>query len=157
MKLGDLHHAPGAVRTRKRRGKGRGTGVGGTAGKGTKGHSSRSGGGSHPWFEGGQMPIQRRLPKRGFKRPQKIVFQIIDLTDLSELGAASVNRELLAEKGLIRKNGGPVKLLADGEIKSSVTVTVDAASKSAKGKVEAAGGKVEIIVPKIPANQAGGK
>ena len=148
MKLGDLHHAEGAVRKRKRLGKGRGTGVGGTAGKGTKGQSSRSGGGSHPWFEGGQMPIQRRLPKRGFKRPQKIVFQIIDLSDLAALGVDSVTREVMVEKGLIRKNGGPVKLLADGEIQSSVTVTVDAVSQSARSKVETAGGKVELPAKK---------
>lgn len=144
MKLGDLRHADGATKTRKRRGKGRATGVGGTSGRGNKGSGSRSGGGGvHRWSEGGQMPIQRRLPKRGFRRPQKIVFQIVDVGQLAELQVDVVDRELLVKKGLVRKNGGPVKILSDGEIQTAVKVHVEASSKAAKAKIESAGGTIE--------------
>jgi large subunit ribosomal protein L15 len=143
MKLGDLHHAPGATSTKKRRGKGRATGVGGTSGRGNKGVGSRSGGRVHRWFEGGQMPIQRRLPKRGFRRPQKIVFQIVDVGQVAELKVDLVNRELLIKHGLVRKNGGPIKLLADGEIQAAIKILVDASSRAAKAKIESAGGAIE--------------
>ena len=142
MKLGDLHHAPGAVRKPKRRGKGRGTGIGGTGGRGNKGQGQRSGTTTPPWFEGGQMPLQRRVPKRGFRRPDKVVFQVVDVGQVAGLEAATVTREILVENGLVRVNGGPVKLLADGEVKRAVTVKVDAASKAARAKIEAAGGSV---------------
>lgn len=142
MKLGDLHHAPGAVKDRKRRGKGRATGVGGTAGRGHKGAGARSGHRKRAWFEGGQMPLQRRVPKRGFKRPQKVVFQVVDVGQVAGLEADKVTRALLVEKGLVRKNGGPVKLLADGEVSRAIAVQVDAASKAARAKIEAAGGTV---------------
>jgi large subunit ribosomal protein L15 len=145
MKLGDLHPAAGSTRKKKRRGKGRATGIGGTAGKGAKGHSSRSGGGVHLWFEGGQMPAQRRLPKRGFKRPQKIVFQVVDVGQVAELGQEKVDLGLLAKNGLVRADGGPVKLLADGSVSSAVQVEVHAASASAKAKIEAAGGSVQLV------------
>lgn len=149
MKLGDLRHAEGATKSRKRRGKGRATGVGGTSGRGNKGSGARSGGGGvHPWSEGGQMPIQRRLPKRGFRRPQKIAFQIVDVGQLANLRAEVVDRELLVKKGMVRKNGGPVKLLADGEIQTAVKVHVDASSKSAQAKIESAGGTIETPVKK---------
>jgi large subunit ribosomal protein L15 len=127
MKLGDLHH---------------GTGIGGTGGRGNKGQGQRSGTTTPPWFEGGQMPLQRRVPKRGFRRPDKVVFQVVDVGQVAGLEAATVTRETLVEKGLVRKNGGPVKLLADGDVKSAITVKVDAASKAAKAKIEAAGGSV---------------
>jgi len=144
MKLGELRHAEGATKTKKRRGKGRATGVGGTSGRGNKGSGSRSGGGGvHPWSEGGQMPLQRRLPKRGFRRPQKIVFQIVDVGQLAELQAELVDREMLVKKGLVRKNGGPIKVLADGEIQTAVKVHADASSKAAKAKIESAGGTIE--------------
>jgi large subunit ribosomal protein L15 len=142
MKLGDLHHAAGAVRKSKRRGKGRGTGIGGTGGRGNKGQGQRTGTTTPPWFEGGQMPLQRRVPKRGFRRPDKVVFQVVDVGQLALLEVGTVNRETLVEKGLIRKNGGPIKLLADGDVKSAITVKVDASSKAAKAKIEAAGGSV---------------
>jgi large subunit ribosomal protein L15 len=142
MRLGDLHHAAGAVRKPKRRGKGRGTGIGGTGGRGNKGQGQRTGTTTPPWFEGGQMPLQRRVPKRGFRRPDKVVFQVVDVGQVALLEAATVTRDTLVEKGLVRKNGGPVKLLADGEVKSAITVKVDAASKAAKAKIEAAGGSV---------------
>jgi large subunit ribosomal protein L15 len=89
------------------------------------------------------MPIQRRLPKRGFRRPQKIVFQIVDVGQLAELQVELVDRELLIKRGLVRKNGGPVKILADGEIQTAVKVHVEASSKAAKAKIEAAGGAIE--------------
>jgi large subunit ribosomal protein L15 len=97
----------------------------------------------HHWAEGGQMPIQRRLPKRGFRRPQKIIFQIVDVGQLADLQAEVVDRDLLVAKGLVRKNGGPVKLLADGEIQTAVKVQVDASSKTAQAKIESAGGSIE--------------
>ena len=145
MKLGDLHPAAGSTHKKKRRGKGRGSGLGGTAGKGGKGHSARTGGGVHLWFEGGQMPAQRRLPKRGFKRANKVVFQVVDVAQVAELGEAKVNLALLAENGLVRAKGGPVKLLADGEVSVAVQVEVHAASAAAKAKIEAAGGSVQLV------------
>ena len=142
MRLGDLHHAPGAVRKPKRRGKGRGTGIGGTGGRGNKGQGQRTGTTTPPWFEGGQMPLQRRVPKRGFHNPDRVSYQVVDVGQVAKLEAGEVTRELLVQHGLVRKNGGPVKLLADGEVKRAVTVKVDAASKAAKAKIEAAGGSV---------------
>ena len=142
MKLGDLHHAPGAVTKPKRRGKGRGTGIGGTGGRGNKGQGQRTGTTTPPWFEGGQMPLQRRVPKRGFHNLERVEYQVVDVAQSAGLDAAEVTREMLVKKGLVRKNGGPVKLLADGEVKRAVTVKVDAASKAARAKIEAAGGSV---------------
>ena len=142
MKLGDLHHAPGAVTKPKRRGKGRGTGIGGTGGRGNKGQGPRTGTTTPPWFEGGQMPLQRRVPKRGFHNLERVEYQVVDVAQIAGFDAAEVTREMLVKKGLVRKNGGPVKLLADGEVKRAVTVKVDAASKAAKAKIEAAGGSV---------------
>jgi large subunit ribosomal protein L15 len=142
MKLGDLHHAPGATRRSKRRGKGRGTGLGGTSGRGHKGEGARAGLKQHPWFEGGQMPLQRRVPKRGFKRPAKVIYQVVDVGQVAGLGADTVDRALLVDRGLVRKNGGPVKLLADGAVERAITVRVDAASVAARAKIEAAGGTI---------------
>ena len=142
MKLGDLHHAPGAVRKPKRRGKGRGTGIGGTAGRGNKGQGQRTGTTTPPWFEGGQMPLQRRVPKRGFHNLERVEYQVVDVGQIAGFEAAEVTREMLVKKGLVRKNGGPVKLLADGEVKRAVVVKVDAASKAARAKIEGAGGSV---------------
>src|SRR5215831_2605936 len=138
MKLGDLHHAPGAVRKPK----GRGTGIGGTGGRGNKGQGQRTGTTTPPWFEGGQMPLQRRVPKRGFHNLERVVYQVVDVGQIAELDAAEVTRDMLVKKGLVRKNGGPVKLLADGEVKRAVVVKVDAASKAARAKIEGAGGSV---------------
>jgi large subunit ribosomal protein L15 len=142
MKLGDLHHAPGATRVGKRRGKGRGTGIGGTAGRGIKGQGARAGTKHPAWFEGGQMPLQRRVPKRGFKRPEKVVYQVVDVGQVAGLGADTVDRALLVDRGLVRKNGGPVKLLADGAVERAINVRVDAASAAARAKIEAAGGTI---------------
>ncbi len=145
MKLGDLHPAAGSTRKRKRRGKGRGTGIGGTSGRGIKGQGARSGGSRQPWFEGGQMPAQRRLPKRGFRRPEKVVYQVVDVGQVAALDAPTVDVALLSKKGLVRSKGGPVKLLADGVIQSAVQVEVHAVSVAARAKVEAAGGAVQLV------------
>ena len=143
-KLADLHHAKGSVRKNKRRGKGAATGLGGTAGRGHKGQKARSGGRVHPWFEGGQMPLQRRLPKRGFKNPGRTEYQVVSVGRLAALPAGTVvTKELLAEKHLIKNPALKTKLLSDGELKVALTVRLDGASKSAVAKVEQAGGKFE--------------
>ena len=145
MKLADLHHAEGAVRRNKRRGKGAATGLGGTAGRGHKGQKARSGGRIHRWFEGGQMPLQRRLPKRGFKNPGRVSYQVVALERLAGLDAGTVvTKELLAERNLIKSATRPTKLLGDGDLAVALTVRLDAASKSAMDKVAQAGGKVEL-------------
>ena len=147
MRIGALHPAPGASRAGKRRGKGAATGVGGTAGRGHKGHKARTGGKIPRWFEGGQMPIQRRLPKRGFKNPGRVAYEVVNVGRLGDFAAgAVVNREALAKAGLVSRRRLPVKLLGAGELKVALTLHVDAASAAAKKAVEAAGGKVEIAV-----------
>ncbi|MGA2939937.1 MAG: 50S ribosomal protein L15 [Syntrophobacteraceae bacterium] len=146
MRLGELAPPPGAKRNTKRLGRGSGSGQGMTAGKGTKGQKSRSGGGTPPWFEGGQMPLQRRIPKRGFTNIFKKEFSIINLGDLRKFPAGSEVGPLdFIGAGLIRKVRHGVKLLANGEISQPVTVRVHKASVSAIQKIEAAGGKVELI------------
>lgn len=146
MKLNELRPARGAVRPRKRVGRGQGSGTGGTAGRGHKGHSSRSGGGSAPGFEGGQMPIQRRLPKGGFKNINRIEYQVVNVADLSRFEAgAEVTPAVLKERRLARKASIPVKLLGHGEVDRAVRVRVHAVSESARRKVEAAGGTVELV------------
>ncbi len=145
MKLADLHHAEGAVRKNKRRGKGAATGLGGTAGRGHKGQKARSGGRIHRWFEGGQMPLQRRLPKRGFRNHGRVEYQVVALGRLAGLDAGTVvTKELLAERHLIKSAKRPTKLLGDGVLAVALTVRLDAASKSAMDKVAQAGGKVEL-------------
>jgi len=118
--LGQLKYAKGSMRRRKRRGVGRGSGLGGTCGRGTKGQLSRSGGKSHPWFEGGQMPLQRRLPKRGFKKRNQIVYQVVNVEDLERVKAGDViDAMVLAASGLVKDPKKPVKVLGGGEIKSA--------------------------------------
>lgn len=142
INLGNLSPNKGANKQRKRLGRGPGTGHGKTAGRGHKGFKSRSGSGIKPGFEGGQMPLQRRLPKRGFTNINTIKFSIVSLTQLNTLEAgAEVTPASLIEAGLAHK-GLPVKVLANGEISKAVTVTVDKISVGAKAKIEAAGGKV---------------
>ncbi len=148
MNIGNLRPASGATKDRKRRGKGSATGLGGTAGKGHKGKKARSGGKIPAWFEGGQMPIQRRLPKRGFKNPGRVSFQVVNVSRLAETPAGTVvDRGWLETQRIVRRPG-PIKLLAGGEIKVALTVKVDAASDAAKKAIEAAGGKVETPNPK---------
>jgi large subunit ribosomal protein L15 len=146
MKLEDLAPAPGAKKTRKRVGRGSGSGLGKTAGKGAKGQKARSGGGTPPWFEGGQMPLQRRIPKRGFTNIFKKIYTIINLRDLEQFAAGSeIGPEQLRQTGLVKKVRDGIKLLAQGDIAKALTVRVHEASVAAKSKIEAAGGRVELI------------
>ena len=146
MRIGELAPPPGAKKNTKRLGRGAGSGQGMTAGRGTKGQKSRSGGGTPPWFEGGQMPLQRRIPKRGFTNVFRKEFSIINLDDLRKFPAGSEVGPLdFVGAGLLRKVRYGVKLLANGEISQPVTVLVHKASASAIKKIEAAGGKVELI------------
>ncbi|MGD8394192.1 MAG: 50S ribosomal protein L15 [Candidatus Eiseniibacteriota bacterium] len=143
MKLSDLRPAKGANHRRKRLGTGTGSGRGGTCGRGTKGQGSRSGSGTSRHFEGGQLPIHRRLPKGGFTPRNRVEYQVVNLRDLAAFKAgAIVTPEELEERGLIRKAGDPVKLLATGAVEVSLEVHVDRASAAAVQKIEAAGGSV---------------
>jgi len=146
MRLGELAPPPGAKKNTKRLGRGSGSGQGMTAGKGTKGQKSRSGGGTPPWFEGGQMPLQRRIPKRGFTNVFRKEFSIINIDDLRKFPAGSEVGPLdFVGAGLLRKVRYGVKLLANGEISQPLTVRVHKASASAIQRIEAAGGNVELI------------
>ena len=148
MRIGTIRPAAGATKAPKRRGKGSATGLGGTAGKGHKGHKARTGGKIPSWFEGGQMPIQRRLPKRGFVNPTRVEYQVINVGRLAGAPAGTVvDAAWLKSQGIVHRPG-PIKLLAGGEIKVALTVKVDAASEAAKKAIESAGGKVETPNPK---------
>lgn len=146
MKLTDLRPAKGAKSARKRIGRGEGSGLGKTSGKGNKGLKARSGGGTKPGYEGGQMPLQRRLPKRGFVNIFREEITVINVKELNRFEAGSV-----VDAGALRREGlmkgacpGGIKLLGDGEVSRKLTVKVDRASKTAVAKVEAAGGTVEV-------------
>jgi large subunit ribosomal protein L15 len=143
LTLSTLTPAPGSTQARKRVGRGPGSGLGKTSGKGHKGHKARTGGSTNPGFEGGQMPLYRRLPKRGFTNPFRVESQIVNLTDLKKVSAGDVSPETLYSAGLIRKPDSPVKLLGTGEADRSYTVRGIALSASARAKIEAAGGKIE--------------
>ena len=144
MRIGTIRPAAGSTRPSKRRGKGAATGLGGTAGKGHKGKKARAGGKIPAWFEGGQMPLQRRLPKRGFKNPGRIEYQVVQVGRLAAAPAnAVVDRAWLRAQRIVR-SPGPIKLLAGGDIKVALTIKLDAASASARQAVEAAGGKLEL-------------
>jgi large subunit ribosomal protein L15 len=145
MDLGSLKYREGARHKKKRVGRGEGSGRGVTAGRGNKGELSRGGSGKRAWFEGGQMPLQRRLPKFGFVNIHKKSFQVVNIGDLEKVAtAAEITRDLLKEKGLIRKTDVPVKILGKGELKSKVKIRVDAISKSAREKIEKLGGTVTL-------------
>jgi large subunit ribosomal protein L15 len=145
MRLEELKPPEGARKKRKRVGRGIGSGHGKTACRGSKGQNARSGGGTKAGFEGGQMPLQRRLPKRGFRNPFKKRFAIIHVGDLNRFPRDTiVEPDLLFQSGL-RKKGDEVKLLADGELQHPLTIRVHQASKAALKKVEAASGRVEVI------------
>ena len=146
MKLDELTSTPGARETRKRIGRGIGSGLGKTAGKGHKGQKARSGGGVRPGFEGGQMPLYRRLPKRGFTNifAKKIVSINVDRLNIFENGTV-VTPELLLETRVISKVLDGVKILGNGTLEKSLTVQGCKMSKSAAEKIEAAGGKVEVM------------
>ena len=146
MKLHELRAAEGATRAPKRKGRGTGSGNGTTAGRGMNGQNSRSGGGVRLGFEGGQMPLYRRLPKRGFNNKWAIEYTIVNVEELNKFEAGTVvTQEVLEEAGLIKqvaKDG--VKVLGNGELKVALTVVADKFTKSAVEKIEAAGGKAEV-------------
>ena len=147
MKLHELYPAAGATKEVKRIGRGHGSGHGKTAGKGHKGQWARSGGGVRPGFEGGQMPLSRRLPKRGFSNyPFKVVYETVNVGVLNEFEDGSVvTAEELYPKNMISGTAVAVKILGDGEIEKKLTVKAAKFSESAKAKIEAAGGKAEVL------------
>lgn len=146
MDLSQLKYAPGSRKNRKRVGRGQGSGHGGTACRGHKGQKSRSGGKIPAWFEGGQMPLQRRIPKRGFKNIFRRTFQIVNLEALEKrIEGETVNPEILLANRLIRKKDLPVKILGNGELSKALEVYAHAFSKSAIEKIEKAGGKAITI------------
>ncbi len=145
IKLSNLKKAPGIGKNRKRIGRGIGSGTGKTSGKGQKGQKSRSGGSPHPWFEGGQMPLYRRLPKRGFTNIFRKEYEIVNLSQLGKLsGEAPITPELMKERGLIKKLGA-VKILGNGDLAQTVTVHAQKFSKTAVTKIEKSGGKAVIV------------
>ena len=146
MKLNDLSPPQGSRRAPRRLGRGVGSGRGKTAGRGTKGYNSRSGGGVRPGYEGGQMPLHRRLPKRGFANIFRKKIAVINVRDLNKFDKGSVVDEaVLIAAGLVKGKKDGIKLLGHGEIKHSLEVKVNQISKSAREKIEAAGGKVEVV------------
>jgi len=146
MDLSNLKPAPGSTKNRKRIGRGPGSGSGKTSGKGHKGQNARSGGGVKPGFEGGQMPLQRRIPKRGFVSRNKKVYNLVNLRDLEAFEAGSVvDLEQYGKAGLVNGIKDGIKILADGELTKSLTVQAHKFSKAAAEKIEAAGGKVEVL------------
>ncbi|WP_027415398.1 50S ribosomal protein L15 [Aneurinibacillus terranovensis] len=146
MKLHEIQPAEGSRHTRKRVGRGIGSGNGKTAGRGHKGQNARSGGGVRPGFEGGQNPLYRRLPKRGFTNPNRKEFAIVSLDRLNEFEAGTVvTPELLLETGAVKNARDGVKILGNGELNVSLTVKAQKFSQSAIEKIEAAGGKTEVI------------
>lgn len=147
MKLHELSPATGSTKERKRIGRGAGSGQGKTAGKGHKGQKARAGRGMRPGFEGGQMPLQRRVPKRGFVNIFGTEMAIVNVASLEKAYAAGeiVTIDSLIEKGLVKKVLDGVKVLGHGELTKALTVQANAFSESAKQKIEAAGGKTEVI------------
>jgi large subunit ribosomal protein L15 len=145
LKLNNLGVPRGATKRRRRRGRGHAAGQGKTSGRGHKGQRSRSGGGVPPWFEGGQMPLNRRLPKRGFTNIFKKVYQIVNLDDLERFEAGTkVDAEALVSVGLIKHRDRPVKLLGRGELGKSLQIEVTKASQTAVAAVEKAGGSITL-------------
>ena len=146
MKLHELSPVPGSVREVKRIGRGHGSGQGKTAGKGHKGQKARAGRGIRPGFEGGQMPLQSRVPKRGFNNIFETVYATINVSALNKFdNGAVVDLEAMKSAGLVKKSYDGVKVLGNGALEKNVTVKAAAFSESAKQKIEAAGGKAEVI------------
>lgn len=149
--LSNLKYADGSKKNSKRIGRGEGSGHGGTATKGMNGQLSRSGSKHKNWFEGGQMPLQRRIPKFGFTNKFKTYFQVVNVDSIQKLISEkgikdkTVNADFLKKHGLITSIKDPVKLLGNGELKAKLNIQVNAFSQAAKEKVEAAGGKIEKI------------
>jgi len=143
MDLSTLKYSEGARKDNKRIGRGEGSGQGVMAGRGHKGYGSRAGSKKRSWFEGGQMPLQRRLPKFGFTNIYKKQYQVVNVGSLEKISNESeITLETLLANGLLRKKSLPVKLLGNGEVKTKLTVKVDAVSKTAREKIEKAGGSV---------------
>ncbi|MCM1577342.1 MAG: 50S ribosomal protein L15 [Ruminococcus sp.] len=146
MKLYELSPASGANKDVKRVGRGHGSGNGKTAGKGHKGQNARSGGGVRPGFEGGQMPMTRRIPKRGFNNIFAVKYETVNVCDLDKfVDGTVVDAELLKASGLVKKTKNGVKILGNGELSKNLTVKANAFSGSAKEKIEKAGGKAEVM------------
>ena len=145
MRLDSLNPVKGSVKRKKRIGRGHGSGVGKTSGRGHKGSGQRSGNKKRPWFEGGQMPLSRRLPRRGFKNIFKEKFQIVNICDILKIEkVSSVDPVVLNDNGLIRSSLKPVKVLGKGDINIKINITASSFSKSAKSKIENAGGTVKV-------------
>ncbi|MGD8726103.1 MAG: 50S ribosomal protein L15 [Gemmatimonadales bacterium] len=141
-----LHNLPapkGAHKEPKRKGRGPGSGLGKTAGRGHKGQRSRASGNVRPGFEGGQMPLTRRVPKRGFTNPYRVPAQVVNVRDLEKLPAEAVTPATLVEAGLVRKANDPIKLLGMGDVSRAYVVEGCAVSKTAQQKIEQAGGRIE--------------
>jgi large subunit ribosomal protein L15 len=150
MKLHDLKPAPGSRKNRKRIGRGMASGTGKTSGRGTKGQNARSGGGKGPFFEGGQLPLVRRLPfKRGFTNIHRIEYKPVNVSLLQERfgegDQKEITPELLVEAGIIKRSDKAVAILGNGELTSALTIKAHRFSKSAQAKIEAAGGAVEVL------------
>ena len=145
MRLSDLSPKQGSNKKKKRVGRGIGTGHGKTSCRGHKGQKARTGGGTRVGFEGGQMPLYRRLPKRGFTNIFRKDYAVVNLKDLDKLSESVVTPEVILEKGLIKDTKGGIKILGEGEIKKPITVKAHAFSASAKDKIIKAGGVIETI------------
>lgn len=146
MKLNELQPAPGSKQTGRRLGRGIGSGLGKTSGKGHKGQNARSGGGVRPGFEGGQTPLFRRLPKRGFKNRNKKVYTEVTLSMLDRVEAGTeVTAESLRELGIIKKVNDGITILGNGDLSKKLNIKASRVTKNAQAKIEAAGGKVEVI------------
>ena len=146
MKLNELSPAPGSVKASYRKGRGPGSGNGKTAGKGHKGQNARSGGGVRPGFEGGQLPLYRKLPKRGFYNRFATQYAVINLSTLAKFeDGAVVDLEVLRNCGIIKTNEDKLKVLGNGELTNKITVKAAVFSAGAKEKIEAAGGKTEVV------------
>ncbi|CAM3648778.1 MULTISPECIES: 50S ribosomal protein L15 [Saccharibacillus] len=146
MKLHELSPAPGSKKERKRIGRGTSSGTGKTAGRGHKGQNSRSGGGVRPGFEGGQNPLYRRLPKRGFVNPTRKEYAIVNIEELNNFAEnTEITPELLKEQGIVKDAKSGIKILGNGDVTVKLTVKANKFSQSAVEKIEAAGGKTEVI------------
>jgi len=145
LRIEDLRPAPGSTKNNKRVGRGSGSGHGKTSCRGHKGQNSRSGGGVRPGFEGGQMPLQRRLPKRGFTNRNHVEYTTLNIRDLERIGLDTVTPDTLLESGAIKSLGDGLKILGMGELTRAVNVKANAFSAVAAEKIKAAGGTAEVI------------
>ncbi len=146
LNLSNLSPHPGSRKPKKRVGRGHGSGHGKTSGRGHKGYKARSGSGVKPGFEGGQMPLQRRIPKRGFRNPFRKEYAVVNVQELNRFDAnAQIDRAALVASGLISAKDQAIKILGTGELTVALNVNVDKVSESARGKIEAAGGSVTVM------------